>query len=115
MTTSARKRLFASTAAEVETLGAGALNKWDRKVFDAELEKSQGLKPAKNIKAPLKMFLGMEAKKEVRAKRKRETDREQGLSVKSESSFTALKKQKNSENHQTEIFKPCEQIRKNYN
>ena len=64
---------FAVTSAEVESLGASGLNKWDRKGWEAIEDKAQGLKPAKSIKAPFKMFLGMEAKKEQRAKRKRET------------------------------------------
>lgn len=64
---------FAVTSAEVESLGASALNKWDRKSWEAEEEKAQGLRPAKRATAPFKMFLGMEAKKDERAKRRRDS------------------------------------------
>lgn len=63
---------FAVTRAEVDALGSTALSKWDRKVWQAQEDAAQGLKPLKGTKAPLKMFLGMEAKKEERAKRKRD-------------------------------------------
>lgn len=68
---------------EVGDLGATALEKKDKKAFEARRRLEAGLKPLKSQKLPLPMLLGMRKKQRVRAGREKELALASGMLIRS--------------------------------